>query len=338
MGDSGSQLLGFFAITISLALTQKCDQLSPVLPLYIIGLPVIDTLWVMVQRITLGKSPFAADKNHIHHKLMRMGLFHSESVTSIYLLHAIFVFIAFVFRSESDWFLLAAYFLFSGILATIGIFVIRNGWKIKRFHFIDKIFKPRLRSLKEETNLIKFSFKGAEIVFISLIICSCFFPANINTYFSFFSMASLFLIVLTWLIKKEWTSSLIEITVFMLIPFLVYFSEKDTVYLMNTALKNAYTFSFGVLTIFTLATLKFTRRSGFKTTPMDILILLFALVIPNLPDERIQSWQMGLVAAKIVVLFFSYEVLKVELRLNTKKLSIATLVALLIISFRGFIA
>jgi UDP-GlcNAc:undecaprenyl-phosphate GlcNAc-1-phosphate transferase len=151
-------------------------------------------------------------------------------------------------------------------------------------------------------------------------------------------MASLFLIILAWVIKKEWISGIIEITIFLLIPFLVYFSEKDTGYLMHTALKNAYTLSFGILTILTLATLKFTRRRGFKTTPMDILILLFALVIPNLPDERIQSWQMGLVAAEIVVLFFSYEVLKVELRLRTKKLSLTTLVALSVIGLRGFIA
>jgi UDP-GlcNAc:undecaprenyl-phosphate GlcNAc-1-phosphate transferase len=338
MGDSGSQLLGFFAITISLALTQRCNQLSPVLPLYIIGLPIIDTLWVFVRRISLRKSPFVADKNHLHHKLMALGLYHSESVVSIYLFHATLVCMAFIFRSKSDWFLLSLYGLFSGIMATTAFFVIRNNWKIKRYDFIDKIFKSRLRTLKDETNLIKFSFKGAEIVFISLIIFSCFLPAHINIYFSFFSMASLFLIILTWLIKKEWTSGLTEITIFLLIPFLVYFSEKDTGYLMHTALKNAYTLSFGVLTICTLLTLKFTRRSGFKTTPMDILILLFALVIPNLPDERIQSWQMGLVAAEIVVLFFSYEVLKVELRLKTKKLSIATLVALSILSLRGFIA
>jgi len=338
MGDSGSQLLGFFAITISLALTQRSTQLSPVLPLFIIGLPVIDTLWVIVRRIKLRKSPFVADKNHLHHKLMRLGLFHSESVILIYLLHAFLVCVAFIFRSESGWFLLLLYSLFCGLMATTAYFVAKNGWKIKRYDFIDKIVKHRLRTLKNETSLIKFSFKGAEIVFISLIICSCFLPAHLNIYFSFFAMASLFLIILTWLIKKEWTSGLIEITIFLLIPFLVYFSEKDTVYLLNTTLKNAYTLSFGVLTICTLLTLKFTRRSGFKTTPMDILILLFALVIPNLPDERIQSWQMGLVAAEIVVLFFSYEVLKVELRLKTKKLSVATLVALSIISLRGFIA
>ena len=269
---------------------------------------------------------------------MRLGLFHSESVISIYLMQASLVCMAFIFRSKSDWFLLSLYCLLCGIMATTAFFAVRSNWKIKRYDVIDKIIKGRLRTLKDETNLIKFSFKGAEIVFVSLIICSCFLPAHINIYFSFFSMASLFLIILTWLIKKEWTSGLIEITIFLLIPFLVYFSEKDTAYLLKTALKNAYTLSFGILTIFTLATLKFTRRSGFKTTPMDILILLFALVIPNLPDERIQSWQMGLVAAEIVVLFFSYEVLKVELRLNTKKLSVATLVALSIISLRGFIA
>ena len=160
MGDSGSQLLGFFAITISLSLTQQCDQLSPFLPLYIIGLPVIDTLWVIIRRITLHKSPFVADKNHLHHKLMRLGLYHSESVISIYLLHASLVCIAFIFRSKSDWFLLSLYCLLCGIMATTAFFAVRSNWKIKRYDFIDKIIKGRLRTLKDETNLIKFTFKS----------------------------------------------------------------------------------------------------------------------------------------------------------------------------------
>jgi hypothetical protein len=46
---------------------------------------------------------------------------------------------------------------------------------------------------------------------------------------------------------------------------------------------------------------------------------------------------MGLVAAKIVVLFFTFEVLKGELRTDTKKLGIAGIMALTIISLRGFI-
>jgi UDP-GlcNAc:undecaprenyl-phosphate GlcNAc-1-phosphate transferase len=145
------------------------------------------------------------------------------------------------------------------------------------------------------------------------------------------------MIFLTWQLRKSWTTSIIEISIFLLIPFLVYFSEKDVVYLMNTTLVKAYSFSFGVLIVLVLLTLKFTRRKGFKTTPMDFLILFVALVVPYLPDEKIRDWQMGLVAAKIVVLFFTFEVLKGELRTDTKKLGIAGIMALTIISLRGFI-
>jgi len=244
---------------------------------------------------------------------------------------------ALIFRSKSELFLLTLYFLFSGAITTTVFLAIRNNWKINRFDFIDKIIKGRLRILKDENTIIKFSFQASEIVFISLLILSCFLPGQINIYFSYSTMVFLCLIIFIWFIKKKWAHSIIEISIFLMIPFLVYFSEKDTVYLIHTTLKNAHTLSFGILTIFTLLTLKFTRRHGFKTTPMDILILIFALVIPNLPDERIQSWQMGLIAAKIVVLFFSYEVLKGELRFKTGKLIITAVMALLVISLRGFI-
>jgi UDP-GlcNAc:undecaprenyl-phosphate GlcNAc-1-phosphate transferase len=70
---------------------------------------------------------------------------------------------------------------------------------------------------------------------------------------------------------------------------------------------------------------------------MDFLILFVALVVPYLPDEKIRDWQMGFVAAKIVVLFFTYEVLKGELRMDTRRLKIAGILALMIISARGFI-
>jgi UDP-GlcNAc:undecaprenyl-phosphate GlcNAc-1-phosphate transferase len=150
-------------------------------------------------------------------------------------------------------------------------------------------------------------------------------------------MAILMIILLIWWLRKRWTASLIEISIFLMIPFVVYLSEKDVVYLMNTTLVKAYSFSFGVLIVFVLLTLKFTRRKGFTTTPTDFLILFVALVVPYLPDERIRDWQMGLVAAKIVVLFFTYEVLKGELRMETKKLGIVGIMVLMIISFRGFV-
>jgi UDP-GlcNAc:undecaprenyl-phosphate GlcNAc-1-phosphate transferase len=337
MGDTGSQLLGFIVINLSLALTKKSTQFSIILALIIMGIPIIDTLCVIVQRIIKGRSVFVADKNHLHHKLMKLGLYHSESVIIIYLMHAFMVCLGFIFRFKSPWFLIFFYILYSGLIITTIFILDRNGWRLKRYHFLDKIIRGQLRNLKEDNVIIKFSFRAVEIGFIFLLLFSCFLPNHINIYFSFVSLILVCVTLLLWQIKKSWASILIEISIFLMIPFLIYLSETHVAYLAHTDLKKAYTFSFGLLIVFVLLTLKFSRRSGFKTTPTDFLILFVALVVPNLPDERIQTWQMGLIAAKIIVLFFTYEVLKGELRLDTNKLSITGVMALIIISFRGFI-
>jgi UDP-GlcNAc:undecaprenyl-phosphate GlcNAc-1-phosphate transferase len=107
---------------------------------------------------------------------------------------------------------------------------------------------------------------------------------------------------------------------------------------MMNPFERPYNFSFGILAVFVLLTLKFTRRrKGFKVTPMDFLILFIALVVPNLPDAQIRGYHMGLVAAKIIVLFFTLEVLIGELRGKLNRLGFATVGALLIMSVRGFI-
>ena len=85
-------------------------------------------------------------------------------------------------------------------------------------------------------------------------------------------------------------------------------------------------------------TLKFTRRQkGFRATPMDFLILFIALIVPNLPDPQIQSLDMGLIATKIIVLFFSLEVLLGELRGKMTKLVTMTVAAMVLVAVRGLI-
>jgi len=208
-------------------------------------------------------------------------------------------------------------------------------WRIKRYPIFDVMIKGKLRKLREENVIIKVSFKGVEIGFISLLIFSCLLPKHIHIYLSYAAIVFLVVIALMYQFKKEWATYLIEVSIFLMIPFLAYLSETEVVYLKHTILKSAYTYAFGGLIIFVLLTLKFTRRSGFKTTPLDFLILFIAIVLPNLPDERIRDWQMGFIVTKIVVLFFTYEILKGEMRLNTKKLGFACITALMILSIRA---
>jgi len=120
MGDTGSQFIGFMAVFLAIYLTQDVNQtLNPALPLLLLGLPILDTLSVMVRRLRAGRSPFSPDKTHIHHSLMNHGFSHAEAVASIYLLQGVFLSSALVFRYASDFVVIGIYLIIS---ATILLF------------------------------------------------------------------------------------------------------------------------------------------------------------------------------------------------------------------------
>lgn len=74
MGDIGSGSLGFTTAFLAIAITQKHHtHVSPMVPILILAVPIVDTLTVMIKRKLKNKSPFHAGKDHIHHILLRMG-------------------------------------------------------------------------------------------------------------------------------------------------------------------------------------------------------------------------------------------------------------------------
>ncbi len=83
MGDSGSLFIGFLIAAISLQGLQKSSTAVVLLiPVVALGVPITDTILAIIRRVGSGRSPFTADKDHIHHRLLRMGL-SSRQVTVI---------------------------------------------------------------------------------------------------------------------------------------------------------------------------------------------------------------------------------------------------------------
>lgn len=75
MGDAGSMLIGFTVIWLLVVATQGEEAImSPVTAVWLIAVPLVDMLRVMVCRVRRGVSPFRADREHMHHILMRAGL------------------------------------------------------------------------------------------------------------------------------------------------------------------------------------------------------------------------------------------------------------------------
>lgn len=103
MGDSGALFLGFCIATLSILGFKQATLVSFVIPLLIIAIPFSDTIFALIRRRLNNKPWNAADKNHLHHCLLRLGLSHRKTVLLIYGLSSIFGLIAIVLSNAAQW-------------------------------------------------------------------------------------------------------------------------------------------------------------------------------------------------------------------------------------------
>ncbi|HEX6919203.1 MAG TPA: MraY family glycosyltransferase [Actinomycetes bacterium] len=103
MGDSGSMLLGLLLATSTISLTGNVNPVSVgtdiapavlplVLPIAVLVVPLADLLLAVVRRTRAGRSPFAPDKQHLHHRLLEIGHSHAGAVVIMYLWSAVIAF------------------------------------------------------------------------------------------------------------------------------------------------------------------------------------------------------------------------------------------------------
>jgi UDP-GlcNAc:undecaprenyl-phosphate/decaprenyl-phosphate GlcNAc-1-phosphate transferase len=110
MGDSGALLLGLVLSVSMISLTGRVDPgaitssqtnavhamvpiyIPMLLPLTVIAIPLADLVLAVVRRTWNGQSPFAADKGHLHHRLLQLGHSHSRAVLIMYFWAALFAF------------------------------------------------------------------------------------------------------------------------------------------------------------------------------------------------------------------------------------------------------
>ena len=111
MGDSGSLTIGVIISVLAIGMIEQDTALlpdslrslpRPILAMSILVYPLLDTLRVFVVRALKGQSPFSADKNHIHHRLIKLGLSQRTTVILIYLFNLVVVGIAYLSCSYFD--------------------------------------------------------------------------------------------------------------------------------------------------------------------------------------------------------------------------------------------
>jgi len=326
MGDSGSQLLGFSAVTFSLAVTQQAAAISPLAPLLLFGLPILDTLTVMITRIVNGLSPFSPDRRHFHHRLLRIGLGHAEAVLALYLLQAILVLMAFFLRFQSGWLILSFYLLFSASILYFFYYASKVGWQQIRWQPLDRA-KSWFKAVRGPRRILAVAFPGFRYLFYVLILACSFLPQKCEPLPALALLAPAGAILLACFFRPEALGRLIRIVFFLLIPIAVYRGDCQALSLLGCGGDKLVNGIFVLLFILSILVSFFsTRQKGIWSTPLDFLILLLMIILPNLAGIGYHNQRLGLVGLKCIILIISFEVLIAEMRGNNK--GVATAMAL----------
>jgi UDP-GlcNAc:undecaprenyl-phosphate GlcNAc-1-phosphate transferase len=311
MGDAGSQLMGFTIGVLSVSATQTASsEISASIPILLLALPILDTLSVIVQRIGEGRSPFSPDKNHIHHKLLALGFDHHEAVMVIYVVQGVLFVLAYFLRFESDGLILALVSLF--FLVSIGVFQVaaRTGWRLRRPGGAGAdAAVPRILTIMQQPGFMPRLSYMAIVFAVSLYAFSVVIetiPLNID---------SRILIGMLLLVTGGCAAVLRAAPLNLIEKAALYVTATVLVYLdsvvlpQDRLLSNLGWFAVILAAAATAVRLRLYNDRRFQLTPLDLIVLFMALVVPNLPGTLHLPHGGALAIAKLVVLFYALEML-----------------------------
>ncbi len=150
LGDTGSTFLGFTLAATAVLANHKSTAIGGLLiPVVVLGVPVADTLYAIFRRAIGGRSPFEADRGHIHHRLLELGYTPKEAVWVIYLLSiALSVAVFFLINAQNDFAALVI------LLLTAGAFTFARKLELlhlDRFPKQEEILEDEIESQADET-------------------------------------------------------------------------------------------------------------------------------------------------------------------------------------------
>ena len=329
MGDGGSQVLGFSIGVLSILATQgDRTALSAALPLLLLGLPILDTVAVMLRRALAGRSPFSSDRSHLHHRLLDLGFAHHEAVVLIYCVQLGLFLLAYFLRFDSDLVILSVFGVFSAMMLGMLRLATRGHWHAHtgRALPIASALMARLR----QPAAARLVSRGAAwlmgagfVAYAAMVILA---RRHVTGDISVLSASMLFLVLglsyfgflssLTWLER---------LTAYVGVIMLVYLDQTAV---GRTHLLTSLTWGAVMLTAagaLVRVLLSETRR--FEVTALDVLVAFIAVVVPNLPGFVSLPQDLPGGILKAVVLLYVVEMTESA---GTRRLVPRTLLAMLL--------
>lgn len=334
MGDTGSQFLGFSTGILAILVTQEVNTaISGALPLLILGLPVVDTLLVMSQRILLGLSPFKPDRRHFHHRLLALGFDHYEAVLIIYAIQAIFILLACWLRYESDTLILTVY---ASLFAVVGLFYPLADtlkWRIRSLSRKDKTpLANWYGKLSESKWLKRGGYILASLIIISILISVAIDSPTINVESGGIALLILLIWLLLLLIKSPLKAHADRPAIYSGVLLIIYILGSNTG--LDPTLITIINYLVVALALIIGLTVRLSRRY-FNLTPSDFLVLFVLMAASTLPV--FSRFNYALMAIESAVILYGIEYIFQQVKSRSILLRIGVMIALLVIGLKAAI-
>jgi UDP-GlcNAc:undecaprenyl-phosphate/decaprenyl-phosphate GlcNAc-1-phosphate transferase len=134
LGDTGAMLIGLILAIFAVRFLNfesnssflSTSQSAPAILLSVLIIPLFDTARVFILRILRGRSPFKADRTHIHHRLLEISGSHLKATSIILLVNVVFIAIALLLRNINAELLILIALVLAALFSYIPIFLIRD--------------------------------------------------------------------------------------------------------------------------------------------------------------------------------------------------------------------
>lgn len=142
MGDSGSMFLGFIISVVALLGFKNVTMTSLIIPLLVLSIPILDTLFAIIRRLLKGESISKPDKFHIHHQLLNRNFSQRATVLIIYLVDLLFAFASIVYVLKNP---IWGYIIYGILLIIVITFVVKTNVVVDHKEIKKKLLKLKTK-------------------------------------------------------------------------------------------------------------------------------------------------------------------------------------------------
>lgn len=230
LGDTGAYILGFFLVTAAIIASTNttASTLDLTFPVILLGLPIIDTVKVMLGRIREGRNPFIADLSHLHHIILKKAPNHKLSVFFIESIALLFAALSLYYLQGDKEIAIIIFGLFSVPLLFVKFFL-----KLFKKPVYPEVFKTAYHKFPQILINVYIKFLIPVIAFLSLTLLIVLTPvrSQTNNVIIIISLMFILLLFIYSLLNYQKNKYLNDILVFFnLLLFLIYSNYSEQIY------------------------------------------------------------------------------------------------------------